>query len=159
MKIIEELSNQPIVLTQRFARSKNEKRLTLPLSAEERTKLRGIRTTACGLEVLLQLPREGPLLPGEILCGDYPYPKIQVEAAIEQLIQVQSQSLLELIKAAYHLGNRHVDLELQDRQLFLLKDPVLEKLLLRRGLTLKIVKKPFYPEVGAYPIAHNTHLH
>ena len=39
----------------------------LPLTAEERTVLRGRRSTACGREVLLQLPRHGPLEPGDEL--------------------------------------------------------------------------------------------
>ena len=110
--------------------------LLLPLSAQERTKLRGLKKTKCGLDVLLQLPRTGHLLPGEILMGENEFPLIKVEPAIEELIQVEALSSLELAKASYHLGNRHVELELQDQKLFLLKDPVLELMLKKRGLNL-----------------------
>ena len=146
--------NQPIVLTQRVSKAKDEKFLFLPLSAQERTKLRGLQTTACGLDVLLQLPRTGPLLPGEILIGANEFPLVKVEAAIEELIQVEAISSLELAKASYHLGNRHVELELQDQKLFLLKDPVLESMLTKRGLNLKVVNRPFHPEPGAYSDSH-----
>ncbi len=148
------MTNHTILLTQRLSRVKTENCLLLPLSAHERTQLRGLRKTRCGKEVLLQLPRTGPLIPGEILSGEFQSLKVQIEAAIEELIQVQSHSPLELIKASYHLGNRHVELELQSNNLFLLKDPVIEKLLLSRGLNLKIVRKAFFPELGAYSSKH-----
>ncbi|WP_320674130.1 urease accessory protein UreE [Prochlorococcus sp. MIT 1341] len=148
------MANQPILLTQRIEKVKDEKLLFLPLSAEQRTKLRGLRKTTCGINVLLQLPREGPLRPGEILTSDKKFPLIEVKAAIEELIQVESSSSLELAKASYHLGNRHVDLEIQDQQLFFLKDPVLELMLKKRGLILKNVSRPFQPESGAYSDPH-----
>ncbi len=151
------MSYQPIVLTKRDSAPKNGKYLTLPLSANERTKLRGLRKTSCGLDVLLQLPRIGPLIPGEILTGEKEYPKIKVKAAMENLIKVQADSPLELIKAAYHLGNRHVDLELHEDFLFFLNDPVLEKMLLKRGLGVYTVKKSFYPEQGAYSETYHHH--
>ena len=147
---------KPIVLTQRVSRVHDEEYLFLPLSAQERTKLRGLQTTSCGIDVFLQLPRTGPLLPGEILLGDLSIPGVQVKAAIEELIQVEAKSSLEFAQASFHLGNRHVDIELQNKKLFLLKDPVLEEMLLKRGLSLKKIKKPFYPELGAYANGH-TH--
>lgn len=143
------------MLTHRIPKADDEAYLILPLSAEERTKLRGLRRTTCGCAVLLKLPRTTSLIPGEVLSGENQCPKVLVEAAIEELILVRANSPLELLKAAYHLGNRHVDLELHIHQLFLLKDPVLEKMLLQRGLSVKTVKRHFYPEAGAYSITHH----
>ncbi len=150
------MSDQQIVLTRRTSKVIGENYIKLPLSAEERTKLRGSRVTECGKKVLLQLPREGSLQPGEVLIGENPVFKIIVVASIENLIQVESSSYLQLIKAAYHLGNRHVNLELHDNLIYLLKDPVLEQMLIERGLNLKQIKKPFFPEHGAYSHFHNN---
>ncbi len=158
-KTIEVVIDQPILITQRVSRTQSDELLSLALSAQDRNKLRGLQTTTCGRNVLLQLPRAGPLLPGEILAGEDFIPLIKVQAAIEELIEVEANSFLELAQAAYHLGNRHVEIELQDKKLFLLKDPVLERMLSSRGLNLKIIKKAFYPEVGAYSNAHNHHSH
>ena len=153
------MSDRPIVLTRRLKTESNKKCLILSLSAEERTRLRGYRKTTCGKEVILHLPREGPLMHGDLLAGESPLPEVLVEAAVEDLILVRSNSILELIKAAYHLGNRHVDLELHSTELFLLKDPVLEKMLKSRGLIVQSSKKPFSPELGAYSEMHNHKHH
>ena len=58
-----------VVLEQRLQNSSATATLQLPLTAEERTVLRGRRTTSCGRPVLLQLPRVGSLQPGDLL-GD-----------------------------------------------------------------------------------------
>ena len=65
-----------------------------------------------------------------------------------------TNSILELIKATYHLGNRHVDLEIHSQKLFLLEDSVLEKMLKSRGLLVQKIQKPFFPEIGAYSQIH-----
>ena len=75
------------------------------------------------------------------------------------MIKVQAKTSLELAKASYHLGNRHVDLELREKNLFLLKDCVIERMLLKRGLEVTLIRRPFYPELGAYADAHAHHLH
>ena len=57
---------------------------------------------------------------------------------------------MKLLKAAYHLGNRHVDIELHDQELYLLNDVVMKKMLERQGFTIENFKRPFSPEIGAY---------
>ncbi|MFN5221886.1 MAG: urease accessory protein UreE, partial [Cyanobacteriota bacterium] len=100
--------------------------LRLPLAAEERTRLRGRRRSGCGVELLLQLPRGEALEPGEWLAAAGEQgPPVQVEAAPEALLVVRSVDRLELLRAAYHLGNRHVALEVRLEELRLLDDPVL----------------------------------
>jgi urease accessory protein UreE len=59
--------------------------LVLALSAAERTQLRGLRCTACGRQVLLQLPRGAALEPGEWLAATAAEPLVQVRAAAEEL--------------------------------------------------------------------------
>lgn len=131
---------------------------TLALSADERTRLRGLRHSRCGQPLLLQLPRGEPLQPGEWLGSDDGPALVQVEAAAEPLLLVRAADPLELLRAAYHLGNRHVALEVTVSELRLLDDPVLADLLRQRGLRLEQRQAPFLPEGGAYAAVH-SHAH
>jgi len=126
----------------------------LPLTAAERRVLRGRRRTACGRAVLLQLPREGALRPGDQLSDRAGAIRVEVAAAPEPLLRVQADSALALLQAAYHLGNRHVALELHAQELRLLEDAVLAEMLEARGLVLSRCREPFAPEGGAYGEGH-----
>ena len=130
-------------------------RLRLALSADERTRLRGQSHSLCGQELLLQLDRGEPLQPGEWLRGASGGPAVQVEAAPETLLRVRAQAPQDLLQAAYHLGNRHVALEVRATELRLLEDPVLADLLGHRGLLVDRLHEPFCPEAGAYGSAHS----
>ena len=65
-------------------------------------------------------------------------------------MRVQGSHPLELLQAAYHLGNRHVALELHEQELLLPEDSVLATMLEGRGLTVSRCKQSFAPEGGAY---------
>jgi urease accessory protein len=124
--------------------------MELPLSADQRTVLRGRRRTACGREVLLQLPRERALMPGDRLTDSDEQVHVLVTAAAEELLRVEAATSLALLEAAYHLGNRHVALELHEDELLLLNDSVLATMLNGRGLKVTRCCRPFMPEGGAY---------
>ena len=148
----------PLILTRRSPQPPAQSLappLALALSADERSRLRGQRRTICGQELLLQLDRGEPLQPGEWLSGASGGPVVQVIAAPETLLRVRAQAPLELLQAAYHLGNRHVALELRATELRLLDDPVLADLLGRRGLLVDRLQEPFQPEAGAYGSGHS----
>ena len=140
--------------------------LRLALAAEERTRLRGLRHSVCGRALLLQLPRGEPLRPGEWLAPAEGPALVRVEAAPEALLLVRAADPLALLQAAYHLGNRHVALELREGELRLMEDPVLADLLAHRGLVVERRQEPFLPEGGAYagaapghPHSHDHHIH
>lgn len=124
--------------------------LRLPLCADQRTSLRGRRRSACGRELLLQLPRGAALKPGEQLVNADGSVTAVVEAASEAVMDVSGVDPLALLQAAYHLGNRHVALELHADHLVLLEDSVLMTLLRQRGLQVLQRQGPFHPEAGAY---------
>ena len=148
----------PLILTRRCPQPPAQSLappLALALSADERSRLRGQRRSLCGQELLLQLDRGEPLQPGEWLSGASGGSAVQVIAAPETLLRVRAQAPLELLQAAYHLGNRHVALELRATELRLLDDPVLADLLGRRGLLVDRLLEPFQPEAGAYGSAHS----
>jgi len=135
--------------------------LVLELTAEERTRLRGLRHSRCGRELLLHLPRGEALAPGEWLAGEDGLARVRVEAAAEPVLRVRAEEPLALMRAAYHLGNRHVALEVRAEELRLLADPVLEDLLRQRGLSVRHGLEPFHPEAGAYGggAGHHAHTH
>jgi len=148
-----ESASRPLTLSRRSSApppGAPEPPLRLLLSADERTRLRGHRRSACGRDLLLQLDRGAPLVPGEWLSGAAGEPPVRVEAAPESVLLVRSADPLALLQAAYHLGNRHVALEVRSAELRLLEDPVLADLLARRGLELERCQAPFLPEAGAY---------
>ena len=129
--------------------------LVLALSAAERQRLRGHCRSVCGRDLLLQLPRGGgPLHPREQLADGDGVARVRVEAAPEDLLVARSEDPFMLLRAAYHLGNRHFALELRQGELRLLEDPVLADLLRGLGVRLERLTAPFEPESGAYASGH-----
>ena len=121
------------------------------MSAKERTQLRGKRSTLDGIDVILNLPRGGGrLIPGEVLKSENSKVFVSIVAAQEDVIKISSENRLKLLKAAYHLGNRHVEIELHDKELYLLNDVVMNKMLEGRGFEIESFQRPFFPETGAY---------
>tara|TARA_Y100001968_G_scaffold217148_1_gene199866 strand:- start:18 stop:458 length:441 start_codon:yes stop_codon:yes gene_type:complete len=145
------LSRDLIYLTERINAQVIEQCLVLPLSAKERTQLRGKRSTLDRTDVILNLPRGGGrLIPGEVLKSENSEIFVRIQAAHEDVIRICSENRLKLLKAAYHLGNRHVEIELHDKELYVLNDVVMKKMLEGQGFEIEIFKRPFSPEIGAY---------
>ena len=131
---------------------------TISLAAEDRSRVRGQRTTDQGLDVVLQLPRTGPLQPGERLSCQQGRLEVVVLAAPEDLLAVEASTPLALLQAAYHLGNRHLPMEIQPRRLLIPADGVLRQMLEDRGLRVVPLRQAFAPEPGAYSgTAHHGH--
>ena len=110
--------------------------------AEERTRSRFRYTTADGRTVLLRLPR------GEMES------LLEIAAQPEPVLTVTAKTPLELLRVAYHLGNRHVPLEIAPTYLRLSKDPVLSQMLYSLGVEVTAGVLPFQPEPGAYGHPH-----
>ena len=124
--------------------------LKLTLSSEERSILRGKRFTDCDQEIILQLPRKGNLNDGDILSTNESNFYVEIIAKTEDLIEISSNSKIELIKTAYHLGNRHVEVEIEEGILLTKSDYVIKNMLLNFKVNIKITKKKFFPERGAH---------
>jgi len=124
--------------------------LKLTLSSDERRILRGKRLTDCDQEIILQLPREGKLNDGDILLTNKFNYYVEIIAKIENLIEISSNSKIELIKTAYHLGNRHVEVEIEEGILLTKSDYVIKNMLLNFKVDVKNKKKKFFPERGAH---------
>ena len=122
----------------------------LTLSSDERRILRGKRLTDCNQEIILQLPRKRKLDDGDILFTNKPNFYVEIIAKKENLIEISSKSIIELIKIAYHLGNRHVELEIVEDILLTKSDYVIENMLKNFNVDIVNTQKKFCPETGAH---------
>jgi urease accessory protein len=121
-----------------------------------RTRARLVVRLASGVEAALSLPRGTALRHGDRLFASDGR-VVEVVAAREPLLEVEVADPALLARAAYHLGNRHVAVELSGSGLRVARDAVLERLLRGLGLAPVPIEAPFAPEGGAYGQAH-THL-
>ncbi|MBC7544637.1 MAG: urease accessory protein UreE [Candidatus Sericytochromatia bacterium] len=129
--------------------------LQLALTAEERRRSRLQATTPDGQTVKLQLPRGTVLLNGDLLTADGTTDRVRIVAGPEPVLTVRADNPHNLLKAAYHLGNRHIALEVGHDYLRLTPDPVLAHMLEHLGVTVVAETTPFEPEVGAYQHEHS----
>ncbi len=129
--------------------------VNLPLTAEQRTKSRQYIETIDGETYYIHLPRGIVLKPGDLLTCDTQEFWAKVIAKPEPIMTVIANHPLDLLKAAYHLGNRHVPLEITSDYLRFSPDPILGSMLVQMGLKIKEEITPFYPERGAYGHHHS----
>lgn len=130
----------------------------LLLTSDQRAKTRFRTRLSDGTDTVVFLPRGSVMRPGARLMAD-DGEVVVVAAASEQVHRVAPRSdsvdpAFDLLRAAYHLGNRHVPVELGAGFLKLERDPVLRDLLLRLGLDVASTFEPFDPEPGAYGGGH-----
>lgn len=125
----------------------------LILDFEARSKSRQRVQLAQGEAVALMLPR-GTLLRGGDWLRDSQGRIIEVIAALEALSCASGDPLL-LLRAAYHLGNRHIPLQIAPGWLRYQQDSVLDQMVVGLGLTLEQQMLPFEPEAGAYQGGHH----
>ncbi|MBD2176332.1 urease accessory protein UreE [Pseudanabaena sp. FACHB-1998] len=130
--------------------------LTLALIAEDRTRSRHRFMSEEGEEVNLQLQRGTVLREGDILADANGQAIAKVLAKPEPVLTVTSHHAIDFLRAAYHLGNRHIALEITESYLRLSPDSVLEDMVLKMGLNVTQEMQPFQPESGAY---HHHHDH
>ncbi len=124
--------------------------LKLTLSSDERRILRGKRLTDCDQEIILLLPRKGKLNDGDILLTNESNFYVEIIAKKENLIEISSNSKIELIRIAYHLGNRHVEVEIKEDTILTKDDYVIENMLKNFNVDIVNTQKKFFPERGAH---------
>lgn len=153
-------------IADRFADVTTQATDQLRLDYETRLKSRQQLVLADGTVVQYQMPAGTCLRQDDlVLAMDGEARRvIRIEAAPEALIEVRADNDLHFARAAYHLGNRHVKVEIQKAPAGLLlrfqPDHVLEAMLKGLGCHLTPVLAPFQPEGGAYAGGHgHTHDH
>ena len=145
-----EINKKLIVID--WVKNKNVKGriLNLTLCSEQRKILRGRKFSDCNKELFLQLPREGIIKDGDIFRTSQENIFVCVKAKIENLFRIYSSSKLNMLKLSYHLGNRHIRMEINDNYLFVKEDHVIKNLLESFDAEIKLVNKKFFPEIGAF---------
>jgi len=128
--------------------------LTLPFERRQRSRQRVVLDD--GSEVQLLLPRGTVLRGGDWIAGAAAAP-VRVRAAAEVVSVAASADAALLLRAAYHLGNRHVPVQIGPGWLRYGHDHVLDELCRGLGLEVSAAQLPFEPEAGAY--ASGGHLH
>jgi urease accessory protein len=134
----------------------NPVRAHLVLPFEQRQKTRHRARLSTGVEIGIQLAR-GTVLRGGDRLRDADGTVIEVVAAPERVSTVRSRDLQELARVAYHLGNRHVALEVGDGWVRYLTDHVLDAMVEQLALPVAHEVEPFEPEAGAYGAHGHTH--
>jgi len=117
--------------------------------------LTGVNGTLIGL----MLPEPVMLRMGDAFeLDDGSFVDIVIEP--ERLIEVRGRDLIHLARIAWHLGDRHVPVQILGNRLRLRRDEAIEGLLVGLGARLTPIEAPFDPEGGAYaPAAHHHHGH
>tara|TARA_Y100001960_G_C14670359_1_gene825630 strand:+ start:846 stop:1304 length:459 start_codon:yes stop_codon:yes gene_type:complete len=131
--------------------------LTLPFDQRQKSRLRV--TLDNGKEASLILARGIVLRQGDLLKSTDGQ-IIKVCAANEKVSTVYGSDSV-LLKACYHLGNRHVPLQIAEGWLRYQRDHVLDDMVRILGLSIQHEETPFEPESGAYMKGseHQPHIH
>ena len=129
---------------------------TLSLPIDQRIKSRLKVTLDDGRDAGLFLPR-GQVLRGGDLLESTEGMIIKVMAAQETVSTVHTEDAHSLARVCYHLGNRHVPLQIAANWARYQHDHVLDEMVSGLGLEVTVEQAPFEPEAGAYQSAANGH--
>ena len=130
--------------------------LTLDFDARHRRRIRLI--TDQGQDILLDLPKAVAMAEGDgLLLEDGKW--LRVQAAAELIVEVTHKDTDELMRLAWHLGNRHLPTEIRNQVLRIRPDHVIEDMLRGFGADLVLVQAAFQPEGGAYTRHGHPHQH
>src|SRR6516164_1951063 len=125
------------------------------LDAQDRHRRRVVFVGEHGATYLLDLPRPAQLRDGDgLLLEDGSL--VRVTGKAEDLVEITA-SAHDIQRIAWHLGNRHTEVQVMESGLRIRRAHVLEEMLRGLGASLIYVVAPFDPETGAYD--HHGHDH
>lgn len=149
-----------LILTRRTQQPATD---SVALAYDERKRSRLKVTLASGLEAGIFLERGDHLHGGEKLLAEDGSAIVEILAAPEKLIEAVADSPLLFARAAYHLGNRHVPVQIlptdNGGKLRFQTDHVLAEMAKGLGCTVAETEAPFQPESGAYGAHSGGHHH
>ena len=135
---------------------------TVELDWDVRQKSRFAATDSQGRQLAVFLPRGQAVRGGDVLVAE-DGSLVRVLAAPQKVLRITAcaaqGSPFDLMRAAYHLGNRHVPIELRPDHLKIEPDHVLADMLRAMHMAVEEAELPFEPEGGAYGGAHGGHHH
>jgi urease accessory protein len=131
---------------------------SITLDLQQRVKSRIKASSDNGEDVGIFMERGTILEHGDLIRDQDGY-ILKVVAAPETLSSIYSNDLLLLLRACYHLGNRHVELQIKNESVHYRHDHVLDDMVKSLGLDVVIESLPFQPENGAYHSHSGGHSH
>ena len=131
---------------------------TLTLSFEQRSRSRLKVTLDNGVAAGLFLPRGTVLQQGDKVQAESGE-VVEIRAAEETVSSVYVENPLMIARSCYHLGNRHVALQITEHFIRYQHDHVLDDMLRGLGLEVTVEQAPFEPEAGAYGNHAHSHSH
>jgi len=123
-----------------------------------RHRRRIVLRTEAGQELLLDLAQAARLRHGDGLLLDQGG-VVRVEARPEPLTEIHAHEDDELVRIAWHLGNRHLPVQLLGERIRIRRDHVIEEMVEQLGGHVEHIEAPFDPETGAYAGGHHHHHH
>jgi urease accessory protein len=131
---------------------------TVVLEFDDRHRRRLAMTGTRGLEFLLDLPEVVALRGGDALVLEDGR-LIEVVAAAEPLLEIRARDAMHLVRIAWHLGNRHLPMQVTAKGLRIRRDHVIEEMVRGLGARVIEIEAPFDPEGGAYAGSGHAHDH
>lgn len=129
------------------------------LDADDRHRRRVTLTGEGGTAFLLDLPHAAALRDGDGLVLE-DGAMVRVTGKPEPLIEITAASAHDLARLAWHIGNRHTDMQVMGDRLRIRRDHVLEDMLRGLGARMSALEAAFDPEHGAYEHGeHHYHDH
>jgi len=123
---------------------------------DRRHRRRIVLTTAAGGELLVDLPQAVRLRHGDGLLLDGGG-IVQVLARPEALLDIHAHDAAGLVRIAWHLGNRHLPVQLLGSRIRIRSDHVIADMVRALGGHVREIEAPFDPEGGAYAGGHGHH--
>ena len=118
------------------------------LNADDRVRRRIVLTTERGMKLLLDFARPMMLRDGDgLVLEDGTI--VVVAGQAEPLVEVSAKTPLDLVRLAWHVGNRHTDIQFVGKSFRIRRDHVLEEMVKGLGGVMKAVEAPFEPEPAA----------
>ncbi len=130
---------------------------TVLIDFDRRHRRRIVLRTEGGADVLLDLPQAVRLRDGDGLAVDTGV--IRVRARPEPLLEIHAHDDGELVRIAWHLGNRHLPVQLLGDRIRIRADHVIEAMVEGLGGHVESIDAPFDPEPGAYASGGGGHHH
>ena len=151
-------SRPALVFARRFASLSARVAEVVELRFEQRERSRLRATLLSGEDIGIDLPVGTILVHGTRLQLEDGR-VVAIEAAEEDLLRITAGGPAALLRIAYHIGNRHVPVEIDGDALYMLPDHVLRTMVERLGARVEPVRRGFQPESGAYGHSHVHHHH
>ncbi len=151
-----------ITFEKKVESGKPDTTVTLPRDLREKSRLKV--TLDDGREAGLFFEKGVSFQDGDLIISDDASVLVKIKAADETVSSVYCDDPLQLARACYHLGNRHIPLQINKGILRYQHDHVLDDMVRGLGLEVKTEQAPFEPESGAYSSGsshghHHSHNH